>query len=100
MRKSIKIALYTTAIVLAALISLTIIVKRTGSTRSWTIWLIVDKGGKLIGSHTVWLIRPDNEARTEEPNVQVAISKIRSWADSLARDMSAVNQTDNYHLPN
>ena len=49
--------------------------------------LIIDKGGKIIGSQSVWLLRPNDDARTKESNVQVAISNIRAWAGSLAGDL-------------
>jgi hypothetical protein len=53
--------------------------------------LIANQGGKIIDSRSVWLMRPNDESRTKEPNVQVAISKVRTWAVSIAQEIRTVN---------
>jgi flavorubredoxin len=46
--------------------------------------LIIHKQGKIIGSRSLWLMRPNDESRNTEPNVQIALSIVRSWAVTLA----------------
>lgn len=53
--------------------------------------LIVDYGGKIIDSRAVWLMRPNDESRLNESNVQVAISGVRSWATSIAEEIRKTN---------
>jgi hypothetical protein len=49
--------------------------------------LVIRKGGNIIDSHSLWLMRPNDEARMEEPNIQVAISIVRNWAAFVAPKM-------------
>jgi hypothetical protein len=53
--------------------------------------IIVDHGGKIIDSRAVWLMRPNDESRLKESNVQVAVSKVRAWAISIAEELDPIN---------
>ncbi len=46
--------------------------------------LIVNQGGKIMDSRSIWLLRPNDENKSEESNIQVALSKTRTWATSMA----------------
>lgn len=45
--------------------------------------IIKSTGASIVDSRTLWLLRPNDESRMKEPNVQVAVSMTRSWADSV-----------------
>lgn len=49
--------------------------------------IIQDKNGKLISSKAFWLWRPNDEARSKEPNVSVAVDMIETWAKQITRDV-------------
>lgn len=53
--------------------------------------LIVDHNGKIIDSRAVWLMRPNDESRLNESNVQVAVSKVRLWAISISEEIRTIN---------
>lgn len=53
--------------------------------------LIMDQGGKIIDSRAVWLMRPNDGSRLNESNVQVAVSKVRTWAASIAEEIQPIN---------
>lgn len=44
--------------------------------------LIVAKRGKLVSSRSFWLLRPNDERRRKESNVNVALSMVDEWAKS------------------
>lgn len=48
--------------------------------------LIAEKKGKLRGSKSFWLLRPNDESRMEESNVQVTLSMVETWAGQLAQE--------------
>lgn len=62
--------------------------------------IIVNHGGKIMDTRAVWLMRPNDESRSEESNVKVAVSKVRTWAISLTTEIKTFNQADNYHQRN
>jgi hypothetical protein len=41
------------------------------------------RNGRLIASRSFWLLRPNDETRLEEPNMEVACAQIRVWAQEL-----------------
>ena len=45
--------------------------------------IIRDKGARLIASRSFWLMRPNDESRTKEKNVAVAISIVHKWAKEI-----------------
>ncbi|HEY0656486.1 MAG TPA: hypothetical protein VGD65_25310 [Chryseosolibacter sp.] len=49
--------------------------------------LVVNQGGKLIESRSLWLMRPNDESRTDESNVDVAKSMARSSAAVLVSSL-------------
>ena len=53
--------------------------------------LIVDHHGRIIDSRAVWLVRPNDESRLNESNVQVAVSKVRLWAISISEEIRTIN---------
>ena len=44
---------------------------------------------ELIDSRTFWLLRPNDESRLEEPNVQVARELVLEWAETLGKEHQA-----------
>lgn len=44
-------------------------------------------GADIIGSKTLWLMRPNDESRMEEANVAVAISITKQWAGEIATQL-------------
>jgi hypothetical protein len=40
---------------------------------------------ELVDSRTFWLLRPNDESRLEEPNVQVARELVLEWAETLGK---------------
>jgi hypothetical protein len=46
--------------------------------------LIFLKGGNLLSSRTFWLWRPNDETRSKESNVDVAVSMAYTWSNNLA----------------
>lgn len=55
----------------------------TGASHKKLEELILKKQATIIGSRSLWLMRPNDETRTGEPNVEVALSLIREWAKVL-----------------
>lgn len=53
--------------------------------------LIVRQEGHIIDSRALWLMRPNDETRLEESNVQVAISMVRNWAAFVAPKIRKAN---------
>ena len=51
-----------------------------------------EKGTRLLASETYWLLRPNDESRMEEPNVQVALEKTRRLALEAAAGLPAINK--------
>ena len=51
-----------------------------------------EKGTRLLASETYWLLRPNDESRMEEPNVQVALEKTRRLALEVAAGLPAINK--------
>jgi len=48
--------------------------------------LIGEKKGILRASKSFWLLRPNDESRMEESNVQVTLSLVEAWAGQLAKE--------------
>lgn len=48
--------------------------------------LIAEKKGTLRASKSFWLLRPNDESRMEESNVQVTLSMVEAWAGQLAKE--------------
>jgi hypothetical protein len=46
--------------------------------------LIFLKGGNLLSSRTFWLWKPNDETRSKESNVDVAVSMAYTWSNNLA----------------
>lgn len=49
--------------------------------------LIHQKKARLVDSGHFWLMRPNDETRTNEKNVSVAISNVRTWAKNIAKNL-------------
>lgn len=45
--------------------------------------LITQKGGKLLDSKSLWLLRPNDKAGTNESNIQKAVAAAKNWAEKL-----------------
>lgn len=48
---------------------------------------IINSGGKLMGSYSLWLWRPNDETKPNEPNVDVAISMAYDWGKQIAEQI-------------
>ena len=48
--------------------------------------IVIGKKGEIIGSRSLWLLRPNTESRMSEPNVQVALSEIYKWTHKVISD--------------
>lgn len=46
--------------------------------------IIINSGGKLVGSYSLWLRRPNDETRIKEPNVEVAVAMAHDWGKQIA----------------
>ena len=49
--------------------------------------LITKRGGRLVDSQSLWLMRPNDETRMQEHNVDVAQSIAYAWSIKLARQL-------------
>jgi hypothetical protein len=45
--------------------------------------IIINNGGKLIGSYSLWLWRPNDET-SKEPNVKLAVALAHGWGKEIA----------------
>jgi flavorubredoxin len=50
--------------------------------------IIVNSGRNLIESYSLWLWRPNNESKIQEPNVDVAISMAQDWAAQVSSKLN------------
>lgn len=50
--------------------------------------LIVENKGKLLNSKSVWLLKPNDEAKTTESNVNVAVSMAYTWGEQAAAQVN------------
>ena len=53
--------------------------------------IIKGTGANLIDSRTLWLLRPNDETRMEEPNVDVAVSMTKEWEHEIAKRINTVS---------
>ena len=51
--------------------------------------LILARKATLLGSRSLWLMKPNDEARTQESNVAVAVSLAHAWGQKIARQLDA-----------
>ena len=47
--------------------------------------LILDRGGQLLDSRSLWLLKPNDELRPEESNVKVSVSMAYAWGTNWQR---------------
>jgi hypothetical protein len=47
--------------------------------------VIENNGGKLIASYSLWLWRPNDETKMEQPNVDVAVDMAHTWGKQIAQ---------------
>jgi hypothetical protein len=50
--------------------------------------LITACGGKLIESHTLWLWRPNDKTKMDQPNIRVALTKAHAWGEQTAQTLT------------
>lgn len=48
--------------------------------------LIRDKKARLLDSHSLWLLRPNDESRMQESNVAVSVSMAYAWGTDMAKN--------------
>lgn len=46
--------------------------------------IIRNRGGRLVGSKSFWLWKPNDQSRLNEPNTQVAVEHAEKWAENIA----------------
>lgn len=51
-----------------------------------------ESGAEVLNSRTFWLLRPNDESRLEEPNVDVAVELAHAWMRSVAEQLGAIPQ--------
>ena len=51
--------------------------------------LILDKKANLLDSRSLWLMKPNDEARGKESNIAVAVSMAYAWGQEIAKQMNA-----------
>lgn len=47
--------------------------------------LIKERNGRLIGSRSFWLMKPNDESRMKESNVKVSVSMVYDWAKEIQK---------------
>ena len=68
-------------------LALTLGAGSTGNSQKKLEQLITTHNGKLINSHSIWLMRPNDEQRMGEPNVQVALSRAKAWSNCIVQEL-------------
>ncbi|MEO6285366.1 MAG: hypothetical protein ABIN80_09410 [Dyadobacter sp.] len=51
--------------------------------------LIVENKGKLLDSRSVWLLRPNDESKMNQSNIEVAVSMAYTWGEQAALQIKA-----------
>lgn len=46
---------------------------------------IINSGGKLIESYSLWLWRPNDKKKMEDPNIDVAVAMAHDWGKQIAQ---------------
>ena len=59
----------------------------TGASQNALETLIRDKKARLLDSHSLWLLRPNDESRMQESNVAVSVSMAYSWGEEMAKQL-------------
>lgn len=57
----------------------------TGSSQKKLETIINEKGARLIGSRSFWLMKPNDELRMKEKNVSVVLSMVHEWAREILK---------------
>ncbi len=55
--------------------------------------LIRDKKANLLDSHSLWLLKPNDESRMKESNVAVSVSMAYTWGEAMAKRMDSAQAT-------
>jgi hypothetical protein len=50
--------------------------------------VITNSGGRLLGSYSLWLWRPNDEQKMTEPNVEVAVNMAHEWGKQIAQEIN------------
>lgn len=50
--------------------------------------IIKKRNGKIIGSRSFWLLKPNDESRMKESNVDVSVSMVYNWAKEIEKKIS------------
>lgn len=53
--------------------------------------LIAQKKGKLIGSRSFWLLRPNDETKLEGSNVAICLDKVAVWAPTIGDSLQNIS---------
>lgn len=47
--------------------------------------LVVEKGAVLLGSHSFWLLKPNDESVPNKNNVDIALDQSKAWASEISK---------------
>lgn len=79
-----------------SVVAITLGAGSTGASQRAFEKIIVDKEAQLLDSRSFWLLRPNDESRMDEKNVQVAVSMAAAWAGKIAKLIKAPDQPAYY----
>jgi hypothetical protein len=60
----------------------------TGASQKHFERQIVNAGGKILESYSLWLWRPNDEQKMKEPNVDVAVAMSYDWGKQVANKLN------------
>lgn len=58
--------------------------------------ILINKEADLIGSRTFWLMRPNDESRMEEGNVEIAVDMVGDWVVEIAAQLNNKSTLNEY----
>jgi len=74
------------------IIAVTLGAGSTGASQRKLEAVITGHEGKLVSSKSYWLMRPNDETRMEESNVDVALTLVRDWVGTWWTAMSTADR--------
>jgi hypothetical protein len=72
----------------APIVAITLGAGSTGSSQRHFEKIIVNSGGKILASYSLWLWRPNDEQKMEEPNIEVAVAMAYDWGKQIANKIN------------
>ena len=72
-----------------AVVAITVGSGGTGNAQKGLEKLILDNKANLLDSRSLWLMKPNDEARGQESNIAVAVSMAYAWGQAIAKQVNA-----------